>query len=228
MQDNIAIIPARGGSKRIPGKNIKEFLGMPVLAYSIKTALSSGLFKEVMVSTDSEEVADVAVRYGAQVPFLRSAKNSDDFSSTTDVLNEVLLEYKSQAHRAFDYACCIYATAPLVKKEKLIEGYNLLIGEKRESVFPVVAYGYPIWRGLQIENGKTEMIWKEYQHQRSQDLKPVYHDAGQWYWFNAQNVLHTLFTTNSSAVILSELEVQDIDTMTDWKLAELKFKLLNG
>ncbi len=228
MSSNIAVIPARGGSKRIPGKNIKDFLGLPILAYSISTALASGLFEVVMVSTDDEEIAEVAKRFGAEVPFIRSSKNSDDYATTVDVLNEVLSAYRSEKNKAFDFACCIYATAPLIKKDKIIEGYQVLVSENRESVFPVVAYGYPVWRGLQIENGKTQMIWKQYQSERSQDLKTVYHDAGQWYWFDARKTLTGLFTENSSSVILSEMEVQDIDTMNDWKLAELKFKLLNA
>jgi len=222
----LAIIPARGGSKRIPGKNIKEFLGKPIIAYSIQTALESNLFQEVMVSTDDSQIADIALRYGAKVPFMRSKENSDDFAGTADVLFEVLVDYKKNGI-FFDSACCIYPTAPLLKRENLIETYNLLISENYDTVFPVVKFSYPIFRALKFENNKVNMIWEENLSKRSQDLPDSFHDTGQFYWFKINEFLKQkkLFTENSGALILKETQVQDIDNETDWKLAELKYKL---
>ncbi|MEJ8802717.1 pseudaminic acid cytidylyltransferase [Pontibacter sp. H249] len=224
----IAIIPARGGSKRIPRKNIRDFLGKPVIAYSIEAALQSGLFEEVMVSTDDAEIAEVAAKYGAKVPFLRSPKTADDFATTAAVLNEVLENYKAEG-RVFAIACCLYPTAPLVGKAALVAAHEKLTADNLDTVFPVVKYSYPIWRSLKMENGKAVMNWPEHMSSRSQDLPAAYHDAGQFYWFRVDRFLQqqSLFTQNSGAVELDELEVQDIDTLTDWKLAELKYQLLN-
>lgn len=226
MSKSLAIIPARGGSKRIPKKNIKDFLGKPIIAYAIETALASGLFDEVMVSTDDQEIAAIAKQFGAAVPFLRTEKNSDDFASTVDVIKEVEREYLSRFSKRFDSICCIYPTAPLIRKEHLAEGLTLLNTFNYDSVFPVVPFSYPVWRGLQLNDGKIEMVWPENKNVRSQDLKPVYHDAGQWYWYNPLRVTDSLFSSNSAPVILSEEEVQDIDTHSDWLMAEMKFRLL--
>jgi N-acylneuraminate cytidylyltransferase len=225
----LAIIPARGGSKRIPRKNIKAFLGKPIIAYSIEAALQSGLFEEVMVSTDDAAIAEVARRYGAQVPFLRSATTADDFATTADVLLEVLGQYK-QAGKSFDYGCCLYPTAPLVQVTTLQMAFTLLTTHTYDSVFPVLQYSYPIWRSLKLEAGKASLNWPEHLNARSQDLPAAYHDAGQFYWFSVSTFLEKrkLFTDNTGAVKLPELEVQDIDTETDWKLAELKYKLLHN
>lgn len=226
---NLAIIPARGGSKRIPRKNIKDFLGKPILAYSIEAALKSGLFEEVMVSSDDEEIAEVAKKYGASVPFMRSKKTADDFATTMDVLKEVVVTYKEKLNREFDYICCIYATAPLISVEQLKKGLDLLHNKKLSSVYPIVPFGYPVWRGVKInEFGHTEMVWKEFIHSRSQDLEKVYHDAGQWYWYNPSEITDSIITDNTSSIILSEEEVQDIDTDVDWKLAEMKYELLQS
>ncbi len=226
---NLAIIPARGGSKRIPRKNIKEFLGKPIIAYSIETALKSNLFDEVMVSTDDKEIAEIAIQYGAKVPFMRSEKSADDFATTMDVLKEVETRYKEKFNKEFDCICCIYPTAPLIQIEDLEKGLNLLNKKKLDAVYPVVSFGYPVWRGIKFtETGNTQMVWKEFQNARSQDLEPVYHDAGQWYWYNPKNVTDTLLTGNTSAIILAEDKVQDIDTLTDWKLAEMKYELLQN
>lgn len=225
--NNLAIIPARGGSRRIPRKNIKDFLGKPIIAYSIEVALKSGLFEEVMVSTDDEEIAEISKKFGAKVPFMRSDKTSTDFATTLDVIKEVIASYRKLGLE-YGYACCIYPTAPLVKIEHLNEGFIRLTEEKRDCVFPVVPFSYPIWRGLRIKNNLTEMIWKEYEKSRSQDLEQVYHDAGQWYWFNLCNINDSLWTNNASSVVLSEIEVQDIDNETDWKLAEIKYELLQS
>lgn len=226
---NLAIIPARGGSKRIPRKNIKDFLGKPIVVYSIETALKSGLFEEVMVSTDDKEIAEVTKKYGASVPFMRSKKTADDFATTMDVLNEVVDTYKKQLNKQFDYVCCIYATAPLIRVEHLKKGFNLMLNENLSSVYPIVPFGYPVWRGVKInESGHTEMVWKEFTNARSQDLEKIYHDAGQWYWYNPLKVTDSLITNETSSIILSEEEAQDIDTETDWKLAEMKYELLQS
>lgn len=228
----VAIIPARGGSKRIPRKNIKEFLGKPIIAYSIEAAIQSGLFDEVMVSTDDEEIARIAKAYGANVPFLRSRRNSDDFATTADVLLEVLAQYTETQGKVFDYGCCIYPTAPFVRPEILKEGFSKIEESKFDSVFSIVAFSYSVWRGLGLNksSGKVQMLWPEHLNVRSQDMKKVYHDAGQWYWFSVPSFKITgkIFTENSGAVELEELLVQDIDTMEDWKLAELKYNLIYG
>lgn len=220
---NLAIIPARGGSKRIPRKNIRNFLGKPIISYSILAAIESGLFSEVMVSTDDEEIAAIARGYGAVVPFFRSKKNADDYATTLDVLNEVLINYENTLHKKFDLVCCIYPTAPLIDPGSLRIGYNLLVSNKYSSVFPIVAFSYPVWRGLNFVDNKIRAVWPEYTKQRSQDLPTVYHDAGQWYWFEPSQIKDSLFTENSSSIILQEQDVQDIDTLSDWNLAELKF-----
>ena len=227
MSRNVAIITARGGSKRISGKNIKDFLGKPIIAYSITAALEAGCFDEVMVSTDSHEIASIAQSFGANIPFLRSAATSDDMSTTADVLMEVLTDYK---HRGveYKYACCIYPTAPFITAQKLHNGYELLIDTGADSVLPVVQFSYPIQRALQIENNRMSMIWPENINTRSQDLMPAYHDSGQFYWLNVARFLETrqIFADNSVPIKLPESEVQDIDTEDDWKIAEMKFQIM--
>lgn len=225
---NLALIPARGGSQRIPRKNIKNFLGRPIMTYSIETALQSRLFEEVMVSTDDQEIAELAIKYGATVPFYRSAESSGDRATTISVIQEVVAQYKNHYNKEFDLICCIYPTAPFIKVQHLKEGLNILLSRNFDSVFPVVAFGCPIWRGLEItDDGKSQMIWPEYKHERTQDFNKVYHDAGQWYWLNMKQIKDSIFNHNSGSIVLSEAEVQDIDTLNDWSLAEMKFKLLN-
>lgn len=225
---NIAIIPARGGSKRIPRKNIRPFLGKPIIAYSIEAALQSGLFDEVMVSTDDEEIAEVACRYGAKVPFMRSATTADDYATTADVMLEVLECYKKQGIE-FDTLCCIYSTAPFVTADRLESAYHLLAEKEFDSVFTAVAYSYPVQRGLKMDAGKIRMVWPEYSKSRSQDLETIYHDAGQFYVSRVGSFYrHASFRgPNTGGIILSELEVQDLDTETDWQLAEMKYHLLH-
>jgi len=224
VDKNLCIIPARGGSKRIPRKNIKNFLGKPIIAYSIETAIESGLFQEVMVSTDDKEIAAIAQEYGAKVPFMRSAANSDDHATTMDVIEEVVAEYKKRRLR-YDFICCVYPTAPLMKVEHLEGGYQKLRSASVNAVFPAVAFSYPIWRGVvKKENDKVEMLFPEHVDSRSQDLPVVYHDAGQWYWLRSSTVGQSLFD-NAALYELNEEEVQDIDTLSDWQLAELKFKM---
>lgn len=224
---SLCIIPARGGSSRIPRKNIKAFLGKPIIAYSIEVALESGLFDDVMVSTDEEEIANIAKSFGANVPFLRSSKNADDYATTVDVINEVLVDYKSNGLQ-FDYCCCIYPTAPFVTSENLTKGFDKLQAEKLESVFPVVEFSYPIWRSLKREDGRTTMIWPEFLNSRSQDLPNAYHDAGQWYWINLKEFDGKLWGERTGSIVMSQERVQDIDTLSDWNLAEIKYERLQS
>ena len=228
--NNLAIIPARGGSKRIHKKNIKDFLGKPIISYSVEAALESGLFNEVMVSTDDDEIARIATELGARVPFLRSGKNSDDHATLTDVLLEVIKYYEGINHN-YENICCLLPTAPLITASRIKEGFDKLIDLKLESVCPVVAFSYPIFRALEItDKNELKMIWPEYLNTRSQEIKPAFHDCGSFYWVLKKSLVEqqTLFCKNGGAIILPEMEVQDIDNDTDWKLAELKHKLLYG
>lgn len=224
---SVAIITARGGSKRIPHKNIKPFLGKPIIAYSIEAAKAAGCFDEVMVSTDDEEIAGIALSYGAVVPFMRSAENSDDFSTTRDVVREVLKQY-AKVGRVFDYACCIYPTAPFITAMRLRESMQLLEAKQADSVLPVVPFSFPPQRCVVLEEGRAVFKWPEHMLTRSQDLEPFYHDCGQYYCLNTKafGEQGVLFMKNTYPVILDEMEVQDIDNETDWKLAELKYRLL--
>ncbi len=224
---NLAIIPARGGSKRIPRKNINDFFEKPIMAYSIEAALKSKLFDEVMVSTDDEEIAEVARRYGARLPFMRSEENSNDYADLTDVCIEVVKCYESRGMN-FDAVCCILSTAPFVNSEKIITAKKMLDDGGYDCIFPVVEYNYPIQRSLKMENGFVKMNWPDNFNKRSQDLEKTYYDAGQFYFIKTKTLLieKKMFTKKSGAVILNNLEAQDIDTETDWRLAELKYKLL--
>jgi len=226
----LAIIPARGGSKRIHKKNIKHFLDKPIISYSIEAALSSGLFDEVMVSTDDKEIAEVALSLGAKVPFFRSEKNSDDYATTIDVITEVINEYK-KIGKEFEYTCCIYPCAPLLSKNKLIESFQKLITFNFDCVFPIVRYGFPIQRAVKIENGNIiKMFQPEFMQTRSQDLEPSFHDAGQFYFFKTIDIIkcQKLWTANTGFIELTEIESQDIDNLIDWDLAVLKYKLANN
>lgn len=225
--NNIAIITARGGSKRIPKKNIKEFCGKPILAYSIEAALQSGLFSEVMVSTDSEEIADIAKSFGAKVPFMRSERTSDDYATTADVLLEVLVEYKKRGNN-FDAFVCIYPTAPFVTDKKLKEAYDLLISSEANMVMPVVAFSHPPQRGYVKKGDYIEMLCKENLNKRTQDLEKMYHDTGQFYMYRTDNYIEAKgqITNGIVPVVVDELEVQDIDNETDWKLAEIKYQMM--
>lgn len=225
---SVAIITARGGSKRLPRKNIRLFHGKPIIAYSIEAASQSGLFDMVMVSTDDEEIAAIARQCGAEVPFYRSAATSDDYTGTGAVLVEVLEQLKGIG-RSFDYACCLYPTAPFISVRSLEESFRLLQEKNYDSVFPVCAFSFPILRSLKMNSdGRVEMNFPENFARRSQDLPAAYHDAGQFYWANVQAFERDpkLYTANSGAIVLSELEVQDIDNETDWALAEIKYELL--
>lgn len=223
---NICIIPARGGSKRIPRKNVKEFLGKPIIAYSIEAALKSGLFDEVMVSTDDQEIAAIAKQYGASVPFMRSEATANDFATTKDVLDEVLDEYQKLG-KSFDAMCCIYATAPLISAQDVKDAYARLTQSVFTCVYPVVQFSYPIWRCLDVaEDGSMKRHWPEYENSRSQDLPKEYHDTGTFYWYKLTD--NAIQSGKIGAIIVPEERVQDIDTETDWKLAEMKFALLQN
>lgn len=224
MLKTLCIIPARGGSKRIPRKNVKPFLGKPIIAYSIEAALKSKLFDEVMVSTDDKEIVKVAKRFGAKVPFIRSESASGDFATTMEVIEEVVTAY-GKINRFFRAICCIYPTAPLIEVEHLQRGYALLEDGISDVVYPVVPFSYPVWRGLSLdEQNCAELVWPEHLNTRSQDLKPVFHDAGQWYWMSESAVGEPILKTGSQAIILDESDVQDIDNDSDWAMAELKFR----
>lgn len=226
---NLAIIPARGGSKRIPRKNIKDFMGKPIIAYSIEAAIQSNLFDEVMVSTDDLGIADIAKRHGAKVPFMRSPENSNDYAGTIDVILEVIKKY-NELELSFDNLCCLYPTAPFVTSERLNEAFNML-GKDIDASFTIVQYSYPVQRSLRVNsNGFVEMNFPQYRTKRSQDLQRIYHDAGQFYFIKIPVLLKekTLWCKRVAPIILSELEVQDLDTETDWKIAELKYAFLHN
>jgi pseudaminic acid cytidylyltransferase len=220
--NNLCIIPARGGSKRIPRKNIKDFLGKPIIAYSIESALKSDLFDEIMVSTDDPEIAEIAKEYGAKVPFMRSNENANDFATLADVIDEVKNAYLA-LNKKFDNICCILPTAPLISVENLKKAYEILVNEKADSVRPVVRFSCPIQRAVKMGNGKISMFYPEYQNTRSQDLEPAYHDAGQFYWMEFDTGLRG---SNKLGIEIPESIVQDIDTENDWRMAEMKYKIL--
>ena len=224
---SIAIITARGGSKRIPGKNIKEFLGKPIICYSIEAALSSGIFDEVMVSTDDEKIAEIAKKSGASVPFMRSDKTSDDYATTDDVLMEVLETYE-QNGKTFDYMACIYPTAPFVTADKLKAAMKLLIEKDASGVMPVVSFSFPPQRGMLINEGKLEYCYPENAMKRSQDLETMYHDCGQFYCYNVKRyrACRGNLPDGYVPIIVPETEVQDIDNPSDWKLAEMKYRMM--
>lgn len=227
MKRRIAIITARGGSKRIPKKNIRSFCGKPILTYSIEAALASKLFDEVMVSTDSKEIAQIAEEAGAKVPFLRSGQTSNDYATTADVLLEVLSEYEKQGKR-FDTLCCIYPTAPFVTAQKLQRAVLLLEEEDADSVVPVVRYSFPPQRAFVIRDGLAVMKYPEHARSRSQDLEPYFHDCGQFYCMQTERFLQKkqIFTDRTLSIEMPETQVQDIDNETDWELAELKYRLM--
>ncbi len=223
----LAIIPARGGSKRIPNKNIRLFYGLPIIAYSIKAAEEAGCFTEVMVSTDDDKIAKIAKQFGAKVPFMRSQENSSDYAILADVCIEVIKKYL-EYDKNFDSICCILPTAPFINLKKIINAKVLLDKGGYSGVFTVVEYSYPIQRSLKIENGFVRMRWPENLFARSQDLEKSYHDAGQFYFIKINTLLaeKKLFSEKSAAIILDNFEAQDIDTEADWKLAEIKYETI--
>lgn len=221
---NLCIITARGGSKRIPRKNIRDFLGKPILAYSIEAAIKSALFDEVMVSTDDAEIAQVALQYGASVPFMRSAATSNDYASTADVLNEVLDNYEKQG-KNFELFACIYPTAPFVTAEKLKAAYAKLKNSDADELTPVVPFSYPPQRAFVIKDGCLVYQYPEYKLFRSQDLQPIYHDCGQFYFYKTGIFRGRAKGTGKRLpLVMPEEETQDIDNFSDWDLAEIKYK----
>lgn len=224
---NIAIITARGGSKRIPRKNIKSFLGKPIMVYSIEAAIQSGVFDEVMVSTDDEEIADIARKAGASVPFMRSESTSNDYATTCDVLLEVLSEYK-KIGKKFEYMACLYPTNPFITAEKLRTSIELIENNDYAEIVPVVQFSFPPQRSYVLnEDGSLVYKWPEFANSRSQDLEKMYHDAGQFYVYDVNKYIAnrgpkgTIFP-----LVCPDSEVQDIDTLEDWKMAELKVEFM--
>ncbi len=230
MDKVLCIIPARGGSKRIPHKNIRNFLGKPIIAYSIEAVKSSGIADEIMVSTDDEEIAKVAQLYGAKVPFMRDSETSNDYSGVADVLVEVVNKYLNMG-KEFSYTLCVFATAPLISSENLKNAYKILQNSiNGESISTVESYSYPPQRGLFINNdGLMEMVHPENYNCRSQDLQKIYHDSCQFTLFKTYALLRDkmMYTKHAIPFILNESESQDIDNLEDWKLAEMKYKLKN-
>jgi len=226
-KDAIAIIPARGGSKRIPKKNIKLFHGKPLIAYSIEKALASNLFTKVVVSTDDEDIAKIAKEYGAQVPFMRSPELADDFISSGDVVKDAIKKLQDMGEN-FDYICTIYATAPLLDIRYLKEGYEKLKNSDARMAFSVTSMPFPIQRTFKItQNGRCEMFWPKNFLKRSQDLEEAYQDAGQFYWERAGVEAKDIpFGSESIPIVLPRHLVQDIDTPEDWQRAEILYQLV--
>lgn len=224
----IAIIPARGGSKRIPRKNIKDFFGKPLIAYSIEAALNSGLFEKVIVSTDDKEIADVAIKYGADVPFMRPKELSDDHTVTKDVIDHALSFLRVRGEE-YDYLCTIYATAPFLQSKYLIEGFVKLKNSDAVNAFSSTTMPFPVQRTFKLDkNGRCKMFTPEHYYTRSQDLEEAYQDAGQFYWTKLnEHSNEIMFGKDSIPIILPRHLVQDIDTLEDWQRAELMYKALN-
>lgn len=219
-----AIITARGGSKRIPRKNIKEFMGKPMLAYAIEAAITSGIFDEIMVSTEDKEIAEIAKKYGANVPFFRSEATANDYATTADVLNEVKEEYKKRG-KEFETICCIYPCVPFLTGDILKAAFETFDKSGKTALTPVVKYSFPIQRAFKInENGDLEYREPENAPKRSQDLEPMYHDVGMFYFYSSAKDK----TSGTVPYITDESVIQDIDTEDDWKIAEMKYKLLHS
>ncbi len=226
---SIAIITARGGSKRIPRKNIKEFMGKPMIAYAIEAAQKSGVFDEIMVSTDDNEIAEIAKKYGAKIPFMRSEKTANDFATTNDVLLEVFKEY-SNLGKKFDNFCCIYPCVPFLTSDDLKSAYKKFENSGANSLVPVVRYSFPIQRAFKV-NSNDFVEYRETKHAltRSQDLEPMFHDVGMFYFSKVESFLteKRLVGEKTTYLELDECKIQDIDTESDWKMAEMKYRVMN-
>jgi pseudaminic acid cytidylyltransferase len=224
-QDALAIVPARGGSKRIPRKNIRPFLGKPILARVVETLLASGCFAEVMVSTEDDEIAAVARAAGAAVPFKRSAANANDTATTAAVLLEVLSGYQ----RKFPMFCCAYPTAVFATPELMRKGRETLEASGADTVIPVLRFSFPIQRAFKVQQGELKMFQPEHMSTRSQDLEPAYHDAGQFYWARTASFLEqkTLYARKAVPLVLDDMQAHDIDSEEDWRMAEFKYAYLN-
>lgn len=224
----IAIITARGGSKRIPRKNIRHFCGKPIISYSLQAAFEAKCFDEIMVSTDDFEIAEVAKKLGANVPFMRSAETSSDYATTAEVISEVLQEYQIRKIKP-ELVCCIYPTAPFITAESLIAALDILVhNEQIHSINPIVRFSYPIQRAVRLQNNMISMFQPEHLLTRSQDLESAYHDAGQFYWIRVKEFLKnpTLISPNTAGFLLPEWQIQDIDNKEDWIMAEIKYRII--
>ena len=224
----IAIIPARGGSKRIPKKNIKDFFGNPLISYSIEVAKESGLFDEIIVSTDDKEIANIAQSYGVET-LKRPKELADDFTPTIPVIAHAIKSICKDLSK-IEAVCCIYATAPFVQAKYIQEGYEKLLTDRSDYCFSATSFAFPIQRAIKLKDNSVEMFYPEHFNTRSQDLEEAYHDAGQFYWGTSQAWCENrmIFSKNSSVVILPRHLVQDIDTIEDWKRAELMFRVLQN
>ena len=225
----VAIIPARGGSKRIPKKNIKIFAGKPIIAYSIEAAKESELFDRIIVSTDSEEIVKVSAKYRAEIPFTRPIELSDDYTGTDEVFIHAI-EWLLENDKPYDYACCIYPTAPLLKVDYLKKGLELLKKNEATSTFTVTTFPSPIFRALKInKENRVEVIWPEYEDYGSQDLPKAYHDAGQFYWVKVDKYIkeRRIWSKDAMPIVLPRYLVQDIDTIEDWETTEMLFQQIN-
>ena len=224
----IAVIPARGGSKRIPRKNIKEFCGKPIIAWSIDAAIKTNLFDKVIVSTDDEEIADVSRLYGATVPFLRPSELSDDFTGTNAVVKHAIEWFKSHGEK-IDYVCCIYATAPMVSSHYIEKGLKEMVLGKKKFSFSVTTFPFPVQRSIFLKNKLVYPVWPDTIYCRSQDLEEYYHDAGQFYWGTSSSFINNIdiYNGNSTVTIIPRHLVQDIDTYEDWRTAEFMFNAIN-
>lgn len=224
----LCVIPARGGSKRIPRKNIKEFNGKPMIAYSIEAALQSGYFDKVIVSTDDEEIAEVAKAYGAEVPFMRPAELANDYAGTLPVIKHAVEWFEENSTRP-GHICCLYATAPFVQPKAIQQAYQQLLATQADYCFSVTSFAFPIQRAIKItDQQRVEMFYPEHFDTRSQDLEEAYHDAGQFYWgsVDAFKQMKPLFSQSASPFVLPRYLVQDIDTPEDWIRAELMYQVL--
>lgn len=225
----VAIIPARGGSKRILRKNIKSFAGLPIIAHSIKAAQESKLFDRIIVTTDDDEIAAIAHSFGAEIPFMRPKELSDDHTATIPVIAHAIQTLQANGE-VIDAACCIYATAPFIRPQDIISAYNALITHNKQYAFPVTTFPFPIWRGVKRnDDGDIEMFWPQHFVTRSQDLKEAYHDVGQFYWGTPEAWLSgkPIFSDAATTIVLPRHLVQDIDTLEDWTRAELMYKVLS-
>ena len=226
----IAIIPARGGSKRIPGKNIKDFFGKPIIAYAIELAINSKLFDQVFVSTDSKEIRDISISHGANVSFMRSRKTAGDNATIYSTLEEVLTNFRNQ-RIYFDYCCNIFPISPLIQKEVLEQGFEFLIKSPRyDSVLPIGKYGHPIERSFETEKRSNKIsISKNFIDNMTQDFPKRYFDTGQFCWFNVNQILKkkSLITDKTYGMILNEFQFQDVDNIIDWDILKMKFLYKN-
>lgn len=226
---NVCIIPARGGSKRIAGKNLKSFMGRPILTYSIDIAKKAKIFDQIIVSTDCQEIADIALSYGALVPFMRPAKIADDHATTLDVIKHAIQWLNINEKQTISAVCCLYATVPFLRSSDLCDGLNLLVSTNCQYSFAATRFSYPIQRALRLTSqNNVDMIWPKHSSTRSQDLETIYHDAGMFYWGKPSAFLSDLaiFAPHSKAVTIPHFRVQDIDEPDDWLRAEMLYQIL--